>query len=324
MAQSDHEELSLPWVIANCFPKPMDESLFAGVAQVLPWQVALEGGYDLVEGIFMFGHELIDGAMMDRLPGLKVISNCGVGVDHIDLTAARARGIRVGNTPGVLDKTVADLAMTLLLGCARRLVEGDTFARSKDFVRVDHNYMLGVDVHGATLGIVGMGNIGTQIAKRALGFDMKVLYFNRSCKEQAEKSYDVRRVAIDELLRESDFVVLAVPLTDATRGLINEAAFVQMKSNAALINISRGPVVDTEALTQALKSSQIRAAALDVTDPEPLPRDHPLLAMQNVIITPHLGSGAEQTRLRMANLAVANLVAGLSGNQMPSEVESLA
>ena len=225
--------------------------------------------------------------MLDRLPGVKVISNYGVGVDHIDLAAAAARKIPVGNTPGILDGATADMGFALLLSAARKVVEGDRYARSPEFTVYDPGYMLGCEVHDATLGIVGLGRIGRQVARRARGFDMTVLYHNRHRQTEQEQSLGVRYVSFDELLAASDYVMLTVPLTPETRGLINAQALSKMKRSAILINIARGPVVDTAALVDALTKGQIAGAALDVTDPEPLPRNSSLLGFANVIIAPH-------------------------------------
>jgi glyoxylate reductase len=258
--------------------------------------------------------------MLDRLPGLRVISNYGVGVDHIRVTDAEERGIPVGNTPGVLEKTTADLAFALLLALARRVVEGDGYARSAEFLRYDPGYMLGREVHGATMGIIGLGQIGRQIARRAAGFDMTVLYHNRHRRLDVEDELGVRHVPLGQLLGEADYVVVSVPLSDQTRGLINRATLGQMKPTAALINVARGPVVVTDDLVEALNSRQLAAAALDVTDPEPLPRGHALLGMSNVVLTPHLGSATEQTRRKMAEISVANLLAGIHGQPLPHRV----
>lgn len=308
-------------VILYAVPQPLGTAVFDESLELLPWQTALDGAAN-VHGIFMFGHEHIDGALMDRLPDLRVVSNCGVGVDHIDLAAAKQRSVRVGYTPGVLDRTVADLAMTLVLSAGRRLVFADRYARSPQFTKVDHNYMLGRDIHTATLGIVGLGSIGTQIAKRARGFDMSVIYHNRSRNEPAEAATGARFVAFDELLAESDYIMLMLPLTDQTRGLIDRQVFAKMKPTATLINMARGPVVDTDALTEALQSKQIFHAAVDVTDPEPLPRDHPLLQQDNLTLTPHIGSATVQARSAMTRMAVANLLAGLTGQAMVHEISA--
>jgi glyoxylate reductase len=307
-------------VIADTPLDPVIDGLLKGKVQILPWSAALEGQRDDVAGLYTYGHPLVDKALLDRLPNLKVISNYGVGVDHIRLGVAAARGIPVGNTPGILDGATADMGMTLLLAAARRLVEGDRYARSPAFTRYDPGYILGREVHGATLGIVGLGRIGKQIAKRARAFDMEILYHNRRPDAAAEAEFAARYLSLDELLAQSDYVMLSCPLTDQTCGLIGAAALARMKPTAILINLARGPVVDTAALTAALQERRIYAAALDVTDPEPLPRDHPLLKLDNVIIAPHLGSATEQTRQKMAEISVENLLRGLAGQPLVHEV----
>jgi glyoxylate reductase len=272
------------------------------------------------EGLLTYGHPRVDGALMDRMPRLRVISNFGVGVDHIDLGAARQRGIPVGNTPGILDGATADLTFALLLAAARNLVAGDRYARSDAFTHYDPRLLLGQEVHGATLGIVGMGGIGRQVARRARGFDMRVLYHNRRRDPQAEAELGVTYAALPELLRQADFVTLNVPLTAETRAMIGRDQLALMKPTAVLINAARGGVVDHAALLEALQERRIGGAALDVTEPEPLPRDHPLLKLDSVVIAPHLGSATRQTRQRMAELSIANLRAGLQGNLLPSRV----
>lgn len=301
---------------------PLDDvvkGLIGDAVEILPWETAKESRAD-VAGIYTYGHPIVDGAMLDRLPGVKVVSNYGVGVDHIDLKAAAARGIPVGNTPGILDGATADMGFTLLLAAGRRLVEGDRYARGPEFLRYDPGYMLGREIHGATLGIVGLGRIGRQVAKRARGFDMNVLYHNRRRDEEAEKSHGVRYAAFDELLAASDYVMLCCPLTAETRGIIDAKALAKMKRTAILVNLARGPVVDTAALTEALGQRRIYAAGLDVTDPEPLPRDHPLLKLDNVTIAPHLGSATVQTRTKMAEMSVENLKLGLAGERLEWQV----
>jgi glyoxylate reductase len=288
--------------------------------ELLPWHAAHEAAAAQIAGIYTYGHPTVDGTLLDRLPAVRVISNFGVGVDHIDVLEATARNIPVGNTPGILDGATADMAFTLLLAAGRRLVEGDRYARGPDFLHYDPSYMLGREVHGSTLGIIGLGRIGEQVARRARGFDMTILYHNRRRKPQAEEALRARYVSQEELLATSDYVVLMVPLTPETRGLIGKAELARMKPTAILVNVSRGAVVDTDALTEALASRTIYAAALDVTDPEPLPRSHPLLRLDNVIIAPHLGSATEQTRSRMAEVSVENLLAGLAGRPLPFRV----
>ena len=306
---------NLPRVVADG-PLAADVlELLAGEVEILPWPT---GDEDMsgVDGLYTFGHPRVDAALLDRLGPLKVISNYGVGVDHIDLAAAAARGIPVGNTPGILDGATADLGFALLLAAARRVAEGDRYARSPQFTRYDPAYMLGREVHGATLGIVGMGRIGGEVAKRARGFDMAVLYHNRRRRSEHESAYGARFAAFDELLAASDYVMLTVPLTDETRGLIGRDALAKMKPTATLTNIARGPVVNMMALHEALSTGRIYSAALDVTDPEPLPRDHPLLALDNITILPHLGSATVQTRRKMAELSVENLLRGLRGEPL--------
>lgn len=312
--------MTLPLVIADEPLDPIVYNLLAGKVQILPWEHALAGTSEPVEAIYTYGHPKVDGTMLDRLPGLKVISNYGVGVDHINLPDAAARKIPVGNTPGILDGATADMGFTLLLAAARRLVEGDRYARSAAFTRYDPSYLWGRDAHGATLGIVGLGRIGKQVARRARAFDMPVLYHNRRRDAAAEAALDAKHVTLPELLAASDYIMLTVPLTAETRGLIGRDQLAMMKPTAILINIARGPVVDTAALTEALTSKTIHSAALDVTDPEPLPRDHPLLKLDNVIIAPHLGSATLETRTRMAQMSVENLLLGLRGEPLVNDV----
>ncbi len=303
---------------------PLDSvvmGLLGDEVDLLPWQTAIDGTDDPVDGIYTYGHLRVDGPMLDRVPGVRVVSNYGVGVDHIIVADAAARSIPVGNTPGILDGATADMAMTLLLAGARRVVEGDRYARSPEFLRYDPGFMLGREVHHAILGIIGMGAIGGEVARRARAFDMTVLYHNRRRREEAERRFDASYVPLDELLTRSDFVMLCCPLTEATRHLIDAPALARMKSTALLINIARGPIVDTEAVYQALRDRRIGGAAFDVTDPEPLPRDHPMLGLDNLTIVPHLGSATVETRRKMAEISVANLKAGMRGEPLPHEVK---
>lgn len=311
----------LPRVIADGPLAPAITDLLSDKVELLDWKFALEPPADArIDAIYTYGHVAVDGPMMDRLGCLKVISNYGVGVDHIDLEAARARKIPVGNTPGILDGATADMGFTLLLATGRRLLEGDRYARSPEFTDYDPGYMLGREIHGQTLGIIGLGRIGRQVARRALAFDMRVLYHNRNRRPDVEEELGIAYASFDQLLNEADYVLLSCPLTAATRGLIDAAALRKMKSTAALINIARGPVVDTDALVEALSNGTIYAAGLDVTDPEPLPRNHRLLKLNNVTIAPHLGSATVQTRQRMAEMSVENLLAGLGGQPLPYRV----
>lgn len=298
---------------------PLDSTVLEFAAdrfEFLPWQLAVDGSTAPVDGIYTYGHPHLDGAMLDRLPGVRVISNYGVGVDHINVSDAAARGIPVGNTPNILDGATADTGFALLLAAARRVREGDRYARSPEFLRYDPGFMLGREVHSRTLGIIGLGNVGRQVARRARGFDMHVLYRNRRRIMDTETELGVRYVSLDELLEESDYVMLTCPLTAETRHLINAAALRKMKPTATLVNISRGPVVDTQALYEALSEGIIGSAGLDVTDPEPLPRDHPLLGLDNVTILPHLGSATVETRREMARISIENLALGLEGRPL--------
>lgn len=273
----------------------------------------------LIDAYLTYGHPPTDGALMDRMPNLKVISNFGVGVDHIDTDAARKRGIPVGNTPNLLDGATADMTFTLLMAAARRVVVGDRFARSPEFTHYDPSILHGYEVHGSTIGIIGMGSIGKQVAKRANGFDMEIVYHNRR-PDPDDRLYRARYVSMASLLEVSDFVTLNCPLTDETRGLIDEAALKRMKKTAILINLARGGVVDHDALYDALRDDWIAGAALDVTEPEPLPRDHPLLTLDNLVIAPHLGSATTRTRHAMARRTVDNLKAGVAGRTLQSRV----
>ncbi len=311
---------TLPRVAAD---GPLAEAvalLLADRVELLPWCVLEEDGLTALDGIYTYGHPELGERQLAKTQGVRVISNYGVGVDHIDVLAAAARGIPVGNTPGILDGATADMAFALLLAAARRLPEGDRYARSAAFTTYDPGLMLGHEVHGQTLGILGMGRIGLRVAKRALGFEMRVLYHNRRRREKEEQQLGLQYADFDELLSESDFVVLTLPLTPETTHLIGAAELAKMKASAILVNVARGGVIDTSALAAALAEKKIAAAALDVTEPEPLPREHALLQMDNVVIAPHLGSATKQTRQLMAERSAENLLAGLNGEPLPYAV----
>ena len=295
--------------------------LLGDQVEILPWSVAEAGSELPIDGVYTYDRPQLEGCMLDRLSGVKVISNNGVGVDHINVAAAAARGVPVGNTPGIPAGATADLGFALILAAARRVTEGDRFSRRPDITVFDPGDLVGREVYGQTLGIIGLGQIGAEVAKRAYGFDMTVVYHNRHRRKDTEAALDARYVSFSELLEVSDFVLLSVPLTENTHGMIGGSELSQMKSTATLVNIARGPVVDTAALTAALQNGAIHSAALDVTDPEPLPRDHPLLAMENVTITPHLGTASEQTRQRMNEISVENLFRGIDGEPLLYEVK---
>lgn len=313
--------MSIPVVLADLPVSPTVHEILAGRAELVPWSSDVSP--ERVEAIYTYGHPTVDAALLDRFPRTKVVSNFGVGVDHIDVVAANARLIPVGNTPGILDGATADLAFSLVLAAGRRIVEGDRYARGPKFTHYDPTAILGREVHGSTIGIFGMGRIGEQVARRARGFDMRVLYCNRHRRPEVEAGVDATFVTKAELLAQADYIVLCVPLTPETRGLIGRAELAAMKPTATLVNVARGAVVDKDALTEALTAGRIFSAALDVTDPEPLPRDHPLLSLDNLIITPHLGSATVQTRFRMAERSVENLMLGLEGKPLAFEVGSV-
>ncbi len=285
-----------------------------------PYEVLLERVQDKA-GLLCLLTDKIDASLMDAAPNLKVISQCAVGFDNIDVAAAANRGIAVGNTPGVLTEATADFAFALLMAAARRVVEGMDFVRSGKWETWGLTTLLGQDVFGATLGIVGLGRIGQALAKRARGFDMRILYYDQHRLPEIEQSLRVEYRSLDDLLAESDFVSLHVNLTPETRNLLGDREFGMMKPTATLINTARGPIVDPEALYEALKSGQIARAALDVTEPEPLPADHKLLSLPNLIVAPHIASATVTSRTKMAEMAVQNLIAGVQGEKLPFQVK---
>ena len=262
--------------------------------------------------------ERVDEDLLAAAPKLRIVATVSVGYDHIDVAACTRRGIVVTNTPGVLDDTTADLAWALLMAVARRVIEGDAWVRSGTWNGWDLDQLVGGDVHGKRLGIVGFGRIGQRMARRALGFDMRVLYTGRRCAPtEVEKELRAEFVPLDRLLAESDFFSLHVPLLPDTRHLINAASFLKMKRTAYLINTTRGPVVDEAALVEALKAGQIAGAGLDVYEHEP--KVHPgLLALKNVVFTPHIGSASVETRTKMAVMAAENMAALFAGKRPPN------
>jgi lactate dehydrogenase-like 2-hydroxyacid dehydrogenase len=275
-----------------------------------------------VDGLLSLLTDRVDQELLDAAgPGLRVVSNYAVGYDNVDVAACHARGVAVGNTPGVLTETTADLAFALLMSVARRLPEGYDFVRRDRWQTWGPLLLLGKDVHGATLGIIGLGRIGREMARRARGFGMRTLYYSRTQATAAvEAELEVTFTPLDELLAESDFVSLHTALTEETHHLIDARALARMKDGAILINTSRGGVVDQAALAEALRSGHLFGAGLDVTDPEPMRADDPLLSLPNCLVVPHVASASEQTRERMAQKAAANLVAGLRGDPLPDPV----
>ena len=272
------------------------------------------------EGVLSTVTEKIDGEFMDAAgDGLMIVANLAVGYDNVDVEAANERGVIVTNTPGVLDETTADVAFMLLLAAARRLGESERTLRAGKWEWWGPKLFMGPDVWGKKLGIIGLGRIGQAVARRAKGFDMEILYHNRSRKEEAERELGARYMDLDELLETADFVTIHTPLTDETRHLISSAELERMKSEAVLVNTSRGPVVDEGALADALSEGRIFAAGLDVYEVEP--KVHPkLLGLENVVLAPHIGSGSIETRNKMAVLAAENLAAVLRCEQPKTPV----
>jgi glyoxylate reductase len=286
--------------------------------EVETWAERMPPAYDVLrarvaeaDGVLSLLTDRIDADLIDGSPRLRAISNYAVGFDNIDLAAAAARGIPVGNTPDVLTDATADLTFALLLAAARKLPDAVEAARTGDWITWEPGEHLGTSVYGATLGIIGFGRIGRGVAIRAEGFAMEVVH--ASAREGASD-------AVNGLLERADFVSLHCPLTPATRHLIDAAALERMKPTAILINTARGPIVEQQALADALRSGVIAGAALDVTEPEPLPADDPLFTAPNLLITPHIGSATRAARERMADIAVDNLLAALAGQPMPHPV----
>jgi len=273
-----------------------------------------------IEGLLTLLTDIVDVELMNRAQKLKVVSNCAVGFDNVDVEEATKRSIIVGNTPGVLTETTADFAFSLLMAAARRVVEGDRVVRAGRWKTWGPMILLGQDVHHATLGIIGLGRIGVAVARRAQGFGMRVLYTDVVRNKQAENELPIEYAEFNMLLAESDFITVHTNLTRETYHLIGQKQFEKMKRTAVLVNTSRGPIVDNMALYDALRSGKIAYAALDVTEPEPMPSDHPLLTLNNAIVVPHIASASVATRTKMALMAAENLIAGLKGEMPPNPV----
>jgi len=283
-----------------------------------PYAVLLDKVKD-VDGLLLMLSDRVDGTLLDGAPKLKVISNLAVGYDNIDIEEATKRGIPVGNTPGVLTETTADMAFALLMAAARRVVEADRHVRKRLWKTWGPMIFLGQDIHNATLGIVGLGRIGIEVAKRAKGFGMNVLYHDIVRNKEAERQLGIKYVSeLNEIISKSDFISVHVPLLPETHHLIGASEFALMKPTAVFINTSRGPVVDQRALYEALSAEKIFAAGIDVTEIEPISPDDPLLTLENVVITPHIASASVHTRRNMAIMAAENLLAGLRGEVLPN------
>ena len=295
--------------------------------QVILWDDSLPPRYDqltsLLEdcvGLLCLLTDKIDGELLASASQLRVVSTMSVGFEHIDLEACRNSGIKVGHTPGVLTEKTADFTMALMLSVSRRIPEAVRFAQSGQWKTWDPGLLLGQDLHNAVVGIVGMGRIGQAVARRIYPFGSQLLYHDLSRVKSIEKELHAEAVELDDLLNRVDIISLHVPLTERTHQMISYPQFEIMKPSSILINTSRGTVVDTTALLQALREGQIAAAGLDVTDPEPLPHNHPLYELPNCVITPHIASAGAATRAEMAHMAVDNLLAGLHGKPLPNPV----
>jgi glyoxylate reductase len=312
-----------PVFVTRRIPEIGLESL-AGQCEIDLWQGELpppqeriiQGARDSV-GLLCLLTDPIDEEVIATGNNLRVISQMAVGVDNIDLAAATARGIPVGHTPGVLTEATADMAFALLMAAARRIPEGIEKVRAGRWLTWEPMGLLGADVWGATLGIVGLGRIGTAVARRAAGFDMCIIYHDPERRPALEAELGIQFAELDVLLSQADFVSLHCPLTPETEHLIGRRALQLMKPSSVLINTARGPIVDQSALLEGLAKGWIARAALDVTDPEPLPSDHPLAHLANCIVVPHVASATVASRNRMATMAAENLLAGLRGQRLP-------
>ncbi len=311
--------------ITRIIPGPGLE-MIQEVAHMQVWQGDLPPPYEVLlekiqglDGLLCLLTDRIDRNLIQSAgDSLKVISQMAVGYDNIDIDAATERGIPVGHTPGVLTDATADFAWALLMSAARRVVEADKFTHGGHWITWGPTLLMGADVNGATLGIVGLGRIGQAVAKRASGFDMRILYYDLQRYQDLEEELGVEFAEFDELLRRSDFISIHTWLSDDTYHLFSTEQFKLMKTSAILINSARGPIVDQRALYHALKSGEIAYAALDVTDPEPIPMDDPLLTLDNIIIAPHIASSSLYARTKMADMATENLLAGLRGEKLPN------
>ncbi|OHR66550.1 D-glycerate dehydrogenase [Bacillus sp. HMSC76G11] len=282
----------------------------------------LEKSIQDVDGLLCLLTETIDEQLIKKAKQLKIIANMAVGYNNIDLDSATKHGILVTNTPGVLTETTADLTFALLMATARRLIEASDYLKSGEWKTWSPMQLTGQDIFGSTLGIIGLGRIGEALVKRAKGFNMKVLYYNRSRKYDKENELGITYSSFENVLKESDFLCIMVPFTSDTVNLIGTEELRLMKRSAILINTARGGIVDEQALYHALKNNEIWGAGLDVFQNEPVALDHPLLALPNVLCLPHIGSASISTRLKMANVALTNLQAGLLGEAPPNLVNN--
>ncbi len=303
----------------NRITEACDVQIWEDVSRPVPRETLKQWLLD-ADGLFSTGDIRIDDDLLNYAPKLKVIAQSAVGFDNVDIDACTKRSIPFANTPGVLTETTADLTFALLLTATRRIHEGWDMVRSGRWLN-NYDVPFGIDLFGKTLGIVGLGQIGAAVAKRAQACGMKVIYYNRHRRDD-DHLLQANYVSFDDLLEQSDAIVVLIPLSTASRKMFGHEQFAKMKPTAYFINAARGGVVDTAALYEALETRRIAYAALDVTDPEPLPAGHPLLTLPNIIITPHIGSATHETRSRMALLAADNLLAGLAQKPLLTCVNS--
>jgi glyoxylate reductase len=309
----------LPQAALDLVAAACDYDLWDNEAQPVPRDRLLREAAH-ADGVLALLSDRIDTEFLEAAPRCRVVANMAVGYDNADVLAMTQHGVLLTNTPGVLTETTADLAWALLLAAGRRVVEGHKLIEAGGWVQWSPLFMVGQDLYGATLGIVGAGRIGTAIARRGAGFNLRLLYHNRRPSAALEAETGARYRALDDLLRDADFIVVTVPLTAETRGLFGAREFALMKPTAVFVNISRGPVVNELELVEALKAGRPWAAGLDVFEKEPIGGDHPLLALPNVVAVPHIGSATVATRTRMATTAARNLVAALTGQPVPNAV----
>ncbi|AJD91929.1 2-ketogluconate reductase [Jeotgalibacillus malaysiensis] len=299
--------------------KSFDVEVWDSEDEAVPRDILLEKVKESQALLTMLSDQ-IDKEVLSNAPLLKVVANMAVGYDNIDVQAAEKAGIIVTNTPDVLTDTTADLAFSLILATARRIPEAAEYIKKGDWTSWSPYLLAGHDVHHKTLGIIGMGKIGQAVAKRAAGFDMDILYHTRSRKTEAEEQFGAQYKSLNDLLEKADFVLVLAPLTDETRGMIGAEQFKIMKESAIFINVGRGPVVDEKALIEALENGEIAGAGLDVFEKEPISKDHPLVAMKNVVAVPHIGSASTETRFIMMKLAADNIKAVLNGEKPLTKV----
>lgn len=299
--------------------KVANVSMWDKAEEPVPRKVLLEEAKK-ADALLTMLSDKIDKELLEQSPNLKVIANMAVGYDNVDVEAATSQAVTVTNTPEVLNDTTADLAFLLLMAAARRLVEANHYIREDKWTNWAPMLLAGQDIHHKTIGIVGMGRIGQALAKRAAGFEMNILYHNRSRKEEAERELGAVYCSFEQLITDSDFVVCLTPLTEETKGMFDAQAFAKMKETAVFVNVSRGPVVDEEALYNALKEEQIAGAGLDVFVDEPIASSHPLMSLPNAVCLPHIGSASIETRKEMMSLAVQNIINVLNGQNAETPV----